>query len=500
MDAITKNHFYAHPELGFWSWKIAPDLLIWSETVSRFFGLPEREDVPKWDQQARLYTPKSFALLQAALSDCVKTGEPFTLLLEGIHSSGKIIYLNVYGAAERDASGKIIGLFGQFIDRTERENLKKALELSCDKFTLSFEHAPIGMAVVSIKGKFLEANASLSKLLGYSRDELLQLTFQQITHADELLEDLERLNQLLAEKILEDSREKRYIHKSGSIIWVRVSTSLARNTEGEPLYFISQMLDITQSKNSVAILRHAQMGLQEVSQGVVISDANRKILYSNKAFSFITGYSAEEILGKDCKLLQGPQTDPETVKRISFSLRNGMDFHGEILNYRKNGLTYWNELSVLPVHDEHGNITNFIGTSSDISTKVRARQILEEKSAVLSTILDSSATGYMVTDKVGNRLYQNQQCLNLYNIPSDIAEDPSWIHQLEWVANTVKDKQTFLSRISLVKENSQEQTRDIIELKNGRILERISIPILMKDGSFYARLCSIRDVSGQPIA
>lgn len=123
--------------------------------------------------------------------------------------------------------------------------------LSSDSlFQSAFEFAAIGMALVSPEGKWLRVNRSVCKITGYNETELLARTFQDITHPDDLESDLENVRRLLARKIDTYQMEKRYFHKGGSIVWVLLSVSLVRTKSGEPLFFISQIQDITRQKAS----------------------------------------------------------------------------------------------------------------------------------------------------------------------------------------------------------------------------------------------------------
>jgi len=94
-------------------------------------------------------------------------------------------------------------------------------------------------------------------------------------------------------------------------------------------------------------LRECALG--EISQGVIFSDAQRLIVYANIGFEKISGYSEAELLGKNCSILQGPLTDPATVVRMRAHLDAGQPFDGEILNYRKDGTPFWNDLSIAPI-------------------------------------------------------------------------------------------------------------------------------------------------------
>ncbi|HIJ86419.1 MAG TPA: PAS domain S-box protein [Desulfuromonadales bacterium] len=130
----------------------------------------------------------------------------------------------------------------------EKDKRADELVISEARFSGAFVYSPIGMALVSTEGKWLKANVSLCKMLGYSEEELLTRTFQDITHPDDLETDLNYVSQLLAGEIEDYRMEKRYFHKQGQIIWILLSGSLVRDSDGLPLYFIAQIENITERK------------------------------------------------------------------------------------------------------------------------------------------------------------------------------------------------------------------------------------------------------------
>jgi len=119
-------------------------------------------------------------------------------------------------------------------------------------FQNAFEHAAIGMALVATDGRWLKVNRSLCDLVGYSEADLLALTFQDITHAEDLDLDLARVGEMMRGEIQTYQMEKRYRHKAGHLVWVLLSVSLVRGEKGEPQYFISQIQDITARKHAEA--------------------------------------------------------------------------------------------------------------------------------------------------------------------------------------------------------------------------------------------------------
>ncbi|MET1052174.1 MAG: diguanylate cyclase [Mycetocola sp.] len=109
------------------------------------------------------------------------------------------------------------------------------------------------------------------------------------------------------------------------------------------------------------------LALESVSEGSLITDAQQRIIYANSAITAITGYSAAEMMGKNCAMLQGEATDPATVQRMRDSFRTGETFRGDVLNYRKDGTPFWNALTITPLQDATGTTTHFVSVQRDIS-------------------------------------------------------------------------------------------------------------------------------------
>jgi PAS domain S-box-containing protein len=122
-----------------------------------------------------------------------------------------------------------------------------------------------------------------------------------------------------------------------------------------------------QLQHSLAALRLRNRALGAISQGVLITDAQRRVTFVNAAFEAMSGYPAAELLGRSCSLLQGPQTDAQTVQSMRAALDAGGPFQGELLNYRKDGQPFWNDLSITPVLGAEGEPIQFVGVQRDIT-------------------------------------------------------------------------------------------------------------------------------------
>jgi diguanylate cyclase (GGDEF)-like protein/PAS domain S-box-containing protein len=148
------------------------------------------------------------------------------------------------------------GVVVQTRDITERKRTEEALREAEERFRRSFDDAAIGMALVAPDGQFLRTNRSLCEILGYVEEELLEKTFQDITYPDDLDADLDQVRRMLVGKIRTYQMEKRYFHKDGQVVWVLLSVSMVHDEEGEPLYFVSQIQDISERKVLEERLEH----------------------------------------------------------------------------------------------------------------------------------------------------------------------------------------------------------------------------------------------------
>jgi PAS domain S-box-containing protein len=138
------------------------------------------------------------------------------------------------------------------------------------------------------------------------------------------------------------------------------------------------------------------------SNGIIIADAaepDRPIIYCNPAFEKLTGYIRDEVIGLNCRFLQGPDTDPAELERLRSSLRSGTEIKVILKNYRKDKTPFWNELTVSPVRDANGNLTHFIGVQNDITKKVAAETALQESEERWRAIATATPVPMLITSR-----------------------------------------------------------------------------------------------------
>ena len=165
-----------------------------------------------------------------------------------VRSDGVKVPVSLTITAIRGRDGGLTGYLGIGRDITAERQAARELRDAEERFRNAFDQAPIGKALVSPDGRFTRVNSALCDILGYSEQELLEMTFQTLTHPEDLDADLEQMHRVLAGQSESYAMEKRYQHADGHFIWALLSVSLVRDEAGSPLYFVSQIQDISEQK------------------------------------------------------------------------------------------------------------------------------------------------------------------------------------------------------------------------------------------------------------
>jgi diguanylate cyclase (GGDEF)-like protein/PAS domain S-box-containing protein len=268
---------------------------------------------------------------------------------------------------------------------------------------LAEKRAILGNKIIGIlilKNRFIVwANSAFENMLGFEAGELIGKPIRQFYINDEEYQAVDRTYANI-EKEGVGHTQRQYIRKDGSRIWVDMGAVLLNAETHESLW---TYIDITVRKTAEDKLKVSDLALKAISQGVLISNPVGEILSVNEAFMSITGFSRQEILGRKCDFVQGALTDINTINKMHLAQESQIEFSGEILNYRKDGSTFWNELTITPVRNEQDELTHFIGITRDITE----RKSVETELRISATAFESQE-GMFVTDAHSNILRVNR--------------------------------------------------------------------------------------------
>ncbi len=257
-------------------------------------------------------------------------------------SADKIRTYNVSFRTLKGADDSVFGISVFSRDVTDRKKLEAALRESDERFYHAFEYAAIGKALVRPDGHWLKVNRTLCDLFGYTPEEMISKTWQEITHPDDLAEDEEFVARMLRGEIDHYQLEKRYFRKSGDVLWAQLGVSLVLDEEGLPLYFVSQIQDITERRQAEEAVRRSEHELRSFIAhapiGIVRSSISQdRLLSVNPAFLAMMGYTSPEEM---YALRLSTDVYVQHAERPGFveQLRSGGQFRGiELTAKRKDG-------------------------------------------------------------------------------------------------------------------------------------------------------------------
>ena len=221
----------------------------------------------------------------------IKTGEPETIPLRYQRKrNGAVFAVEISSGIFYSGGRKKI--IGAVRDITERLRAEEELRESEERFRNTFEQAAVGIAHVLPDGRFVRINQRFCDIVGYTQEEMIEHTFQNITYKDDLETDLDYVSQMLRDELKTYSMEKRYHKKDGSIIWVNLTVSLVRDPSGEPKYFISVVEDITERKRTDEEKKRLEARLQQAYRMEAIGTLAGGIAHDfNNILSAIIGFS-----------------------------------------------------------------------------------------------------------------------------------------------------------------------------------------------------------------
>lgn len=261
---------------------------------------------------------------------------------------------------------------------------------SVDLLESIFEQAAVGMAQLELDGRWIKANQRLCDIVGYTYEEMMELTFQDITYPDDLEADLAFVQELLDGKRDSYSMEKRYYRKDGSIIWINLTGSVARDENRNPLYFIAIIENITERKHTQLELAKAQQDLaqslglfesifEQVAVGMAQVRLDGQWMKVNQRLCEIAGYTRAEMLGLTFQDITHPddlETDLVYVQELLDGKRDSYSMEKRYI--RKDGSTIWVYITPAVVRDENNNPMYFASVIEDINEKKIIQQELVE--------------------------------------------------------------------------------------------------------------------------
>ncbi len=240
---------------GTFRWNIQTNIVEWDGNLDRLFGLPPGQGPQSLETFIDAVHPDDRPNVITQCERGAREGGDFDLEFRVVWPDGTVRWVDDKARASFDENGKPLYMTGACTDITSRKEAAETLRENEERLRAIFNQAAVGIAVATLDGRFLDMNKRFSEILGYSPDELRDLTFMSITHPDDLPLTSTAMGQLLAGSIPEYALEKRFVRRDGSTVWSLTTVTLLKDAAGQPQRFIGVIEDITSRKRAEAALR-----------------------------------------------------------------------------------------------------------------------------------------------------------------------------------------------------------------------------------------------------
>jgi PAS domain S-box-containing protein len=338
---------------------------------------PERLEGDGWQQ---VLHPEDRARAVAAWTGAIAAGVAYEVNYRIRRHDGVYRWFTARATPILDADGRIQRWFGTCTDIDDLEQSKQALRESEENLRAAFEQAAVGMAYRSVDGHWLRVNRKYTEMLGYSNAEMQRLTYQDVSYARELEQQVPHEQQLKRGEIGTYTIEKRYRHKAGFPVWVRVTVSAIRGPNGQHLYNFVIAEDIGERRRLSAELE----GLfRQAAVGMVVVDTTGVIRRTNQRASEILGYSEAELVGMHFQTITHPDDQGSNVQLFHQLLANEIpEYTIEKRYVRKDGREVWAVVATSLVR-ENEDQPYLVTVIQDISARKRLEAELKQAHAEL---------------------------------------------------------------------------------------------------------------------
>ena len=322
--------------------------------------------------------------------------------------------LDRYSSPVTGKDGEYYGRIWTFRDITERKQAETALQRQQAEMRALFDLIPALIWFKNTENGILRINQRAAETAGKPVAEIEgKSTFEVYPQeaAKFYADDLEVIRSGVPKLGIVETLQDR----EGKDLWIQTDKVPYCDKDGKVIGIVVLSQDITERKRAEESLRLLGTAVEQSQESIVITDAELdlpgpRILFVNPGFTRMTGYTAAEVLGKTPRILQGPRSDRAVLSRLRHALERGEPFHGEILNYRKDGTEFHLEWQVTPIHDANGVTTHFIAIQRDVTERMAA----EAKLSTLVHSLESTSELICITNVQDRFTFVNQAFLRAY--------------------------------------------------------------------------------------
>lgn len=383
-------------KLGSWVYDLS-GRISWSNELYRVYGVSPGTFTPTLESLLGLVHPEDRPAMAEWLRACGAGEKPGELVFRAVSPDGSVRFISARGELVRGPDGRPAYLAGTAQDITGRINAETALRENEQRLATAQELAHLGSWELDLADNSLVWSDEVYSIFGLEPREFpaSYAVFLEAVHPD----DRAAVDAAYSGSIREGRDgyeiEHRVVRrKSGEIRIVYEKCHHIRDGSGRIVKSVGMVQDITERKKAEEELRKLSLAVSESPASVVITNTEGRIEYVNRRFTEVTGYSFEEAMGANPRILKSGAQPPEVYRRFWRTISSGETWRGEFHNKKKNGALYWEAVSVSPLRNPEGVITHYVAVKEDITARkrletelLRAKEEAEAANRAKSTFL-----------------------------------------------------------------------------------------------------------------
>ncbi len=369
--------------LGSWAWAIQEDRVTWSDELYRIHGLRPEAGERRYAQHLEHVHPDDRERVARAVEVAVGEGRDFNIDHRILRPDGEVRMIHARGEVEFDGEGRALVVHGTCQDITEARGVEDALRNAEQLFRRAFDDAPIGMALIDLEGRWLRLNRAIAQMFGRTEAEMRASSLDAFNHPEDMELDKPFVRELLAGRRRSYAIEKRLVHADGRVLHVLAHVSLMHGDGERPLYFLVQLVDLSERRRAEAERRAGEQRLQAVIDNapamIVVKDTDLRYVLVNRRWEELAQVSAGAAIGRTAsEVLTSSRLAPtDDVDREVLSTGRGRESQVTI-----GGAGDEIELELMlvkfPLFDGDGQISGVCTIATDITERRRSEQQRQE--------------------------------------------------------------------------------------------------------------------------
>jgi PAS domain S-box-containing protein len=480
----------------------------WNPGATKIFGYSEQEAI---GQSMMMLIPADRADEETEILRRIASGESVRHF-ETIRvcKSGRMIDVSTTISPIFDQAGVIIGASKIARDITEQKRLQRQFRQNQADFRGIIEQAAVGVAHVTLDGRFKLVNQRYADILGRTLEQMQTCTFQEVTHPDDLGSDLELSRRLLAGEISTYSLEKRYLFPNGAPTWVNLTASLVVDSLGTPQYFVAVVEDINERKQIERRLRESEELFRTMANSIPqlawFADADGHVDWYNDRWFEYTGTTPEQMKGWGWQSVHDPDRLPHVLEKWTDAIATGNGLDMEFPIRGADGVYRTFLTRVEPVYDDEGKVARWFGTNTDVESlkqheeKIRLLNVqLEQRVAARTSQLEAANAELRQSRADITRIFESLPGLYLILTPdftivsaSDAYLDASMTKREEILGRNIFE--VFPDNPEYVNATGEKQLRaSLNRVKKNAVTDTMPIQkydVRRPDGTFEERYWS----------